>query len=125
MDLKTRLKNHRLVAPYIEGSNNKYGTNLLLLKDIVQFWTNAYNWTERQQYLNKYPQYITHIQGSKLKKIYQILNYLFQDWIYISSTLNQFLKERKIDHYYYCTVGPARLENFMTLSKYYKTLLSN
>lgn len=33
------------------------------MNDLLNFWTNEYNWTEREVHLNKFPQYITEIGG--------------------------------------------------------------
>ncbi|CAH1130360.1 unnamed protein product [Ceutorhynchus assimilis] len=62
-DLKQRLSNMRPLTPPLEGIQQQYGINSNLLKEILEFWRTKYNWTERQEYLNKYPQYKTNIQG--------------------------------------------------------------
>ncbi|XP_050306106.1 juvenile hormone epoxide hydrolase 2-like [Anthonomus grandis grandis] len=62
-DLKWRLEHVRPLAPPLEGVQQQYGMNTNLLKEILEFWRIQYSWTERQQYLNQYPQFKTNIQG--------------------------------------------------------------
>ncbi|XP_030758463.1 juvenile hormone epoxide hydrolase 2-like [Sitophilus oryzae] len=61
-DLKWRLKHHRPFRPSI-GTANQYGTNSIFLDEFIDHWENHYNWTEREIFLNKYPQFKTRIQG--------------------------------------------------------------
>lgn len=37
--------------------------NTNLLKKIIHFWKNEYDWKKRESFLNKYPQFKTNIQG--------------------------------------------------------------
>ncbi|KAK4877710.1 hypothetical protein RN001_010216 [Aquatica leii] len=61
--LKTKLNQpHTLISP-LEGIQQQYGMNTNLLKKIVEFWKTKYDWRKREQYLNKYPQFQTKIQG--------------------------------------------------------------
>ncbi|XP_022903840.1 juvenile hormone epoxide hydrolase 2-like [Onthophagus taurus] len=62
-DLKYRLENARPFTPPLEGIQQQYGMNTKLLSDVVNFWKTDYNWKEREEFLNKYPQFITNIQG--------------------------------------------------------------
>lgn len=41
-----------------------------LLQDIVEFWKTKYNWKEREQFLNKFPQFTTSIQGLNIHFIH-------------------------------------------------------
>lgn len=64
-DLKDRLaKRKELVAP-LENAAWTYGTSTTYLENILEYWRTDYNWSKRQTLLNKYPQYITNIQGNK------------------------------------------------------------
>lgn len=47
----------------LEGIQQQYGINTNLLKEILNFWKTKYNWKEREQFLNQYPQFKTNIQG--------------------------------------------------------------
>nr|XP_050853843.1 juvenile hormone epoxide hydrolase 1-like [Vespula vulgaris] len=62
-DLNTRLENPRLNVEPLEGVGWTYGISAPYLKKIIEYWRNEYNWTERQSLLNKYPQFVTNIQG--------------------------------------------------------------
>ncbi|KAK5642983.1 hypothetical protein RI129_009150 [Pyrocoelia pectoralis] len=62
-DLKYRLENDRPYTPPLEGIQQQYGFNTNLLKEIIKFWKNDYNWRERETFLNQFPQFITNIQG--------------------------------------------------------------
>ncbi|KAL2728874.1 juvenile hormone epoxide hydrolase 1-like [Vespula squamosa] len=62
-DLNTRLENPRLNVEPLEGTAWTYGIPAPYLKKIISYWRNKYNWTERQALLNKYPQFVTNIQG--------------------------------------------------------------
>ncbi|KAJ3635162.1 hypothetical protein MTP99_008091 [Tenebrio molitor] len=62
-DLKYRLEHARAFTPPLQGIQQQYGMNTNLLKEIVDFWKTKYNWREREIFLNKFPQYLTSIQG--------------------------------------------------------------
>ncbi|KAK2586579.1 hypothetical protein KPH14_011458 [Odynerus spinipes] len=62
-DLKRRLENPRLDVEPLEGAAWTYGLPTTSAKKIISYWRTKYNWTERQALLNKYPQFITNIQG--------------------------------------------------------------
>ncbi|XP_065160490.1 juvenile hormone epoxide hydrolase 2-like [Atheta coriaria] len=61
-DLRYRLGNTRYTPP-LEGIAQEYGFNTDLLKEIVDFWQNNYDFKQREAYLNKYPHFKTNIQG--------------------------------------------------------------
>ncbi|KAJ8985150.1 hypothetical protein NQ317_012802 [Molorchus minor] len=69
--LKWRLDTHRPMVPPLEGVQQQYGMNTKLLEDVIQYWKTEYNWTERQQYLNKYPQYKINIQGLQIHVVHR------------------------------------------------------
>ncbi|CAH1399840.1 unnamed protein product [Nezara viridula] len=64
--LKNRLEETRLLSPPLENSDSKYGFNTHYMNDFLNFWTNEYNWTEREAHMNMFPQYITEIGGLDL-----------------------------------------------------------
>ncbi|XP_037951160.1 juvenile hormone epoxide hydrolase 1 isoform X2 [Teleopsis dalmanni] len=56
----------------LEGINFEYGFNSIALAGIVKYWRDSYlpKWVERENYLNKLPQYTTEIQGLKIHFIH-------------------------------------------------------
>ncbi|CAH1396964.1 unnamed protein product [Nezara viridula] len=62
-ELKEKLDKPRSFTPPLEGIGFEYGINTDYLKDILQFWRTKYNWTERETYLNSFPQFTTQIGG--------------------------------------------------------------
>lgn len=69
-DLRHRLENAReFVAPLL-GAKQEYGLNSTLLKEIVDYWKTDYKWSEREAYLNKYPQFTLKVQGLNLHYVH-------------------------------------------------------
>ncbi|KAI4480828.1 hypothetical protein M0804_009925 [Polistes exclamans] len=62
-DLNKRLENPKLNVEPLEGVAWTYGLPAPFLKNIIEYWRTKYNWNERQALLNKYPQFVTNIQG--------------------------------------------------------------
>ncbi|CAG9568747.1 unnamed protein product [Danaus chrysippus] len=62
-DLKSRLSNHRKPAPGLEGAAFTYGFNSGRLSWWTQYWSEKYPFSDREQFLNSVPQYVTNIQG--------------------------------------------------------------
>lgn len=62
VDLKNRLKNTRLHES-IDGSNFEYGFNSATLKKVLDHWSSKYDWRKFERELNKYPQFVTQIEG--------------------------------------------------------------
>ncbi|CAH0598403.1 unnamed protein product [Chrysodeixis includens] len=62
-DLRYRLKNHRPYTPPLENSNFTYGFNTKNMENWVNYWADSYNFTAREEYVNKFPHYKTKIQG--------------------------------------------------------------
>ncbi|XP_043510382.1 juvenile hormone epoxide hydrolase 1-like [Frieseomelitta varia] len=62
-DLKYRLAHRRTYAAPLEGVAWTYGISTKYLNTVLDYWRDNYNWSERQALLNKYPQFITNIQG--------------------------------------------------------------
>ncbi|EFA00170.1 Juvenile hormone epoxide hydrolase 1-like Protein [Tribolium castaneum] len=69
-DLQYRLDHARPFTPPLEGVQQQYGMNTNLLKEIVTFWRTKYNWREREKLFNKYPQFLTNIQGLDIHYIH-------------------------------------------------------
>ncbi|XP_045467670.1 juvenile hormone epoxide hydrolase 2-like isoform X1 [Harmonia axyridis] len=62
-DLRHRLKNSRSLKPPLEGTENEYGINPNLTKQVVDYWLEKYDWRKREIYLNQLPHFKTKIQG--------------------------------------------------------------
>ncbi|XP_011691228.1 PREDICTED: juvenile hormone epoxide hydrolase 1-like [Wasmannia auropunctata] len=62
-DLNERLKNRRELVEPLQDAAWTYGVSTTYLKDVLEYWRTKYNWTHREALLNKYPQYMTNIQG--------------------------------------------------------------
>ncbi|CAG9770472.1 unnamed protein product [Ceutorhynchus assimilis] len=69
-DLKHRLDIALPLQPPLEGVKQHYGMNSNLLQKIIDHWKTNYNWSERQKFLNQYPQYTTQIQGLNIHFIH-------------------------------------------------------
>lgn len=66
-DLRRRLTESskvKLVEP-LEGVGFRYGFHKSKISDVVKYWNDDYlpRWTERQDFLNKFPQFQTEVQG--------------------------------------------------------------
>lgn len=64
-DLRDRLNRTRYTNA-LEGVGFNYGFNQPSIKPLVEYWKTKYDFEARQNYLNKYPQYTTNIQGLKI-----------------------------------------------------------
>lgn len=62
-ELKNKLKNSQFYTEPLEGIGFQYGFNNKYLKKVVDYWNTNYNFAERENFLNQYPQYKTKIQG--------------------------------------------------------------
>lgn len=62
-DLKYRIKNHRPLVPPLEGIGFEYGFNTAQMNSWLSYWTEKYNFSEREKFLNQFPQFKTNIQG--------------------------------------------------------------
>src|SRR5205823_4982221 len=60
----TKVKSARL-HPSSFGDWN-YGVNKEYFEEFLSYWTTKYNWTQQQEYLNKFPQFQTNIQNLTL-----------------------------------------------------------
>lgn len=64
-DLKIRLKNTRWPGE-ASGSEWHYGTSEAYLKKLIDYWITTYDWKKQEATLNKYPQYIADVDGTKI-----------------------------------------------------------
>ncbi|XP_014218988.2 uncharacterized protein LOC106647206 [Copidosoma floridanum] len=62
-DLNDRLDKTRWPAEPLEGAAWTYGISSTYLKTVLKYWRHDYDWSKRQALLNRYPQFITKIQG--------------------------------------------------------------
>lgn len=62
-DLNERLDKTRNYVPPLENAAWTYGVSSNYFKNVINYWRNKYDWSKRQALLNKYPQFITTIQG--------------------------------------------------------------
>lgn len=53
------------VAP-LEDAQWTYGVTLPYIQNVLRYWKDNYRWNKRQELLNKYPQFLTNIQGGTL-----------------------------------------------------------
>lgn len=64
--LYNRLHQTQPFQPSLDGVNQTYGIHTTVLNNVLDYWKNKYNWTERQEYLNQYPQYYVNIRGLRI-----------------------------------------------------------
>ncbi|HYC86200.1 MAG TPA: epoxide hydrolase [Chryseosolibacter sp.] len=64
-DLKQRLSNTRWPGEMINEGWKK-GVPTTYLKKLVGYWLNEFDWKKQESLLNKYPQFITEIDGQKI-----------------------------------------------------------
>lgn len=65
-DLKHRLE---IALPFqkpLEGAKQHYGINTNVLRTVVDYWKNEYDWKTQEKFLNQYPQFKVSIQGLKI-----------------------------------------------------------
>src|SRR5262245_42591504 len=61
-DLQARLARTRW-PDQVEGSQWQYGVPLETMKQIIEYWQTKYDWRQHERELNKFEQFITHIDG--------------------------------------------------------------
>lgn len=69
VDLKERLIRNRW-PDEVEGAGWDYGTSLIFLRDLCDYWVNDYDWKKVEEKLNKIPQYMVEIDGYKIHFVY-------------------------------------------------------
>uniref|UniRef100_A0A182P364 Epoxide hydrolase N-terminal domain-containing protein n=1 Tax=Anopheles epiroticus TaxID=199890 RepID=A0A182P364_9DIPT len=70
--LRAKLNDVPALTPPLEGVAFEYGFNTDRLKEIIKYWRTTYleKWSEREQFLNKFPHYHTQIQGLNIHYIH-------------------------------------------------------
>ncbi|MDQ0063019.1 epoxide hydrolase family protein [Paenibacillus harenae] len=64
-DLQNRLARTRW-PDELPGVGWSYGTPMSVVKEMAEYWLNDYNWNEYEEKFNKYPQFITEIDGTNI-----------------------------------------------------------
>lgn len=64
-DLHDRLDRTRW-PDELPGVGWSYGTPMPIVKEMVDYWRNGYNWREYEARFNRYPQFITEIDGTNV-----------------------------------------------------------
>jgi len=62
VDLKDRLKRTRIQESF-PGVNQEYGLHSDVLKKVVHYWLNSYDWRKQEKMLNTYPHFKTQVEG--------------------------------------------------------------
>lgn len=62
-ELRNLLLHRRPFHPPLEDAGFTYGFNSNFLTKVLDYWQNKYNFADRQNFFNKYNQYVTNIQG--------------------------------------------------------------
>lgn len=62
-DLRNRLRNHRELIPPLEEVAFQYGFNSDQIDTWVKYWSEEYNFKQREAFFNKFLNYKTNIQG--------------------------------------------------------------
>jgi pimeloyl-ACP methyl ester carboxylesterase len=68
-DLRDRLARSRF-APDIPGAGWTYGTPTSYLQELVAYWKDSYDWREAERALNRYPQFLTTVDGQQVHFIH-------------------------------------------------------
>nr|AFR68410.1 juvenile hormone epoxide hydrolase [Plutella xylostella] len=69
-DLLYRINHRRKIRPSLQGSGNHYGPNSALVKQVLDHWSQKYDFKERAKKLNRHPQYITNVNGLDIHYIH-------------------------------------------------------
>jgi len=64
-DLQRRLHNARL-ANSVPGSDDRYGTPATYVEEMLAYWRDSYDWRAWEARLNRYPQFMTTIDGQSI-----------------------------------------------------------
>ncbi|KAI4471801.1 epoxide hydrolase 1-related [Holotrichia oblita] len=71
-DLQSRIHNARPTTLSLQDVHHQYGVNAELIDDILYFWKTKYTWKKkREKFFNKFPQFITNIQGLNIHFIHE------------------------------------------------------
>ena len=69
-DLQTRLQRTRF-PDEIQGSNWDYGTNLAYQRELVEYWTDEFDWREQERQINAFDHFTTTLDDLDLHFIHQ------------------------------------------------------
>ena len=69
-DLRERLQRTRL-APEFANSDWSYGTNGSYLQELLEYWSNTYDWREHEAEINRFNNYKTTIEDIPIHFIYE------------------------------------------------------
>ncbi|XP_059225611.1 juvenile hormone epoxide hydrolase 1 [Stomoxys calcitrans] len=71
-ELQSQLNKTFKLSEPLEGVILEYGSNSKDLKHVIKYWRDNYlpKWSEREKYLNTFPQYTTEIQGLNIHYIH-------------------------------------------------------
>ena len=69
-DVKRRLSQARFADEFPDAGWD-YGTNLAYLKNIVDYWSDKYDWRAQEKRLNEFDQFTTNIDGVDIHFIHQ------------------------------------------------------
>ncbi|KAK2586580.1 hypothetical protein KPH14_011459 [Odynerus spinipes] len=69
-DLKFRLRNARKSQPPLANVGQSYGTGITDLPKLIDYWLNKYDFAKQERLINRYPQYITNIQGLNIHYVH-------------------------------------------------------
>ncbi|APA99629.1 Juvenile hormone epoxide hydrolase [Nocardia seriolae] len=64
-DLRDRLAAARLPAP-LPGDDWDTGVPVHWLRELVEYWHTGYDWRAAEAELNRYPQFVTAIEGQRI-----------------------------------------------------------
>ncbi|MCC6943690.1 MAG: epoxide hydrolase [Thermomicrobiales bacterium] len=64
-DLQRRLRDARL-ANSVPGSDDRYGTPAAYVEEMLAYWRDSYDWRAWEARLNRYPQFMTTIDGQSI-----------------------------------------------------------
>ncbi|MBT2339801.1 MULTISPECIES: epoxide hydrolase family protein [Pseudomonas] len=69
-DLRHRLLSTRLTAP-LTGQGWSEGMNMEVLRDLIAYWSGAFDWRAREAELNRLPQFTADIAGQRVHFLHQ------------------------------------------------------
>ena len=69
-DLRTRIDETRF-PDEILNSDWDYGTNMVYLKELVEYWRHEFDWRAQERRLNEFDQFTTNIDGLDVHFIHQ------------------------------------------------------
>ena len=64
-DLRARLKTARFPSQ-VRGAGWSYGANLTYLRELIEYWLDAYDWRAQEALLNRLPQYRADVDGRRI-----------------------------------------------------------